>query len=378
MKGYSARREERCESHSEQPRRPRRSRWHGQPPWAAPPGARRPTPPTPRRRRPRPSRPRCPDRFLSGRHREDHRGRVQRRRRRRPRRPVGQRPAALHVLRAPPGPADRRSARHDRRCGVPCAGDARRRAGRIDQVRGARRARQADHPALDRAQPRRPSPTSARSARGWRSPSTARRPWRRAKPKALRTAPAPAPAMAVASTPLAAPAAGGQRSGGPRGLRRGARRDGPRPREASPSTRRADEVSVTLLGDGWFSPKDFVLANPPRIVVDLPGVKNEVRQRTIAVKGELVTRVRVSQFQTSPELRHARRRRSRAAGAHALVPDGERLAVVVGEGVTAAEAAPAPAPAVPAVAAAPETPATTEVAPSTTTLAADSPRRPPR
>ena len=39
--------------------------------------------------------------------------------------------------------------------------------------------------------------------------------------------------------------------------------------------------AVSLLGDGIFSPRDFTLANPPRIVVDLPGVKNEVTRRVL-------------------------------------------------------------------------------------------------
>jgi type IV pilus assembly protein PilQ len=89
-------------------------------------------------------------------------------------------------------------------------------------------------------------------------------------------------------------------------------------------------VAVTLIGDGWFAPKDFVLANPPRIVIDLPGVKNEVRQRTISVQDDLVSRVRVSQFQTSPEyVTRVVVDLSRPAP-HSIVSDGERLAVVVG------------------------------------------------
>ena len=184
-------------------------------------------------------------------------------------------------------------------------------------------------------------------------------------------APAPAPAMAVASTPLAAPAPADNAAAVP-AVSAAARGETAHALEKVSVDSTGGRVSVTLLGDGWFSPKDFVLANPPRIVLDLPGVKNEMRQRSIAVQGELVTRVRVSQFQTSPELITRVVIDLARPVAHAVVPDGEKLAVVIGEGVTEAEAAPAPAPPVPAVAAAPETPATTEVSPSTTTLAADS------
>ena len=134
------------------------------------------------------------------------------------------------------------------------------------------------------------------------------------------------------------------------------------------------KVSITLVGDGWFSPKDFVLANPPRLVIDLPGVKNEVRQRAITVKGDVVTRVRVSQFQTSPEMvTRVVVDLARPVG-YAIAPDGERLAVVIGEGVTAAataSAAPAaPAPAqVETVAEAPA-PSAPPASASTTTIAA--------
>ncbi|HEY1250503.1 MAG TPA: type IV pilus secretin PilQ [Thermoanaerobaculia bacterium] len=99
------------------------------------------------------------------------------------------------------------------------------------------------------------------------------------------------------------------------------------------------QVSVTLLGDGWLAPKDFVLANPPRVVLDLPGVKNEVRQRAIAVNGNVVTKVRVSQFQTSPEFITRVVLDLSAPTAHALASDGERLAVIVGRDAVAAAAA---------------------------------------
>ena len=128
-------------------------------------------------------------------------------------------------------------------------------------------------------------------------------------------------------------------------------------------------VAIALLGDGWFSPKDFMLANPPRLVIDLPGVKNEVRQRAISVKGDVVSRVRVSQFQTSPELVTRVVIDLARPVAYTLAPDGERLAVLVGDGMAAAHV---PAPAVVAEApAAPFAAAEPAPAPSTTTIAAD-------
>ncbi len=90
-------------------------------------------------------------------------------------------------------------------------------------------------------------------------------------------------------------------------------------------------VAILLFGDGRFSARDFALANPPRIVVDLPGVKNDVKQRTIVVKDDVVTRVRISQFQTSPEYVTRVVVDLSKPMPHALVPDGERLAVIVGQ-----------------------------------------------
>jgi type IV pilus assembly protein PilQ len=94
----------------------------------------------------------------------------------------------------------------------------------------------------------------------------------------------------------------------------------------------SQEVTVALLGDGLFAPKDFLLENPPRLVVDLPGVKNQVRRRVVPVKSALVSRVRVSQFQSLPDpvtrivLDLAR------PLPHSLVSEGERLAVLVSAG----------------------------------------------
>ncbi len=104
----------------------------------------------------------------------------------------------------------------------------------------------------------------------------------------------------------------------------------------------SQDVTVALLGDGVFAPKDFLLENPPRLVVDLPGVKNQVRRRVVPVKSALVSRVRVSQFQSLPDpvtrvvLDLAR------PLPHSLVSDGERLAVLVRAGDVAAAVSSSP------------------------------------
>ncbi|MGE5275433.1 MAG: type IV pilus secretin PilQ [Acidobacteriota bacterium] len=107
-------------------------------------------------------------------------------------------------------------------------------------------------------------------------------------------------------------------------------------------------VEVALLGDGALAAKDFVLANPPRIVVDLPGVKNEVRRRVVPVKSAMVSRIRISQFQTQPEPVTRVVVDLTAPTAYSLRADGERLALIVGRSDAVALApaeAPAPAPA---------------------------------
>jgi type IV pilus assembly protein PilQ len=89
-------------------------------------------------------------------------------------------------------------------------------------------------------------------------------------------------------------------------------------------------VAVHLLGDGNLQAKDFVLANPPRIVIDLPGVKNGVRRKVLPVKGEPVSRVRVSQFQSAPEPVTRIVLDLVRPAPYSVHLDGERLSVVVG------------------------------------------------
>jgi type IV pilus assembly protein PilQ len=133
-----------------------------------------------------------------------------------------------------------------------------------------------------------------------------------------------------------------------------------------------DGVAVRLLADGTISAKDFVLANPPRLVIDLPGVRNTVRRRVVPVTGGLVSRVRISQFQSAPDPVTRVVLDLTRPVSYSLHADGERLSVVVGEATAAAAPAVAeqvvtpPPPAAPAV-----EPAAPEPAPAepTTTLA---------
>src|SRR6266508_3640267 len=97
----------------------------------------------------------------------------------------------------------------------------------------------------------------------------------------------------------------------------------------------SQEVTVALLGDGVFAPKDFLLENPPRLVIDLPGVKNQVRRRVVPVKSALVSRVRVSQFQSLPDPVTRVVLDLVRPLPHSLVSEGERLAVLVRAGEVA-------------------------------------------
>jgi type IV pilus assembly protein PilQ len=60
-------------------------------------------------------------------------------------------------------------------------------------------------------------------------------------------------------------------------------------------------VSVQLTGKGPLAGRTFTLDNPPRVVIDLPGVVNRVARRVQPVGAEGVQRVRVAQHATAPE-----------------------------------------------------------------------------
>jgi type IV pilus assembly protein PilQ len=156
-----------------------------------------------------------------------------------------------------------------------------------------------------------------------------------AQPPAEASAPAPAPSVVAEAPPPPVPAAVSP----PPVVAEEISRQAPAAGEIAHALEEArvsvgpnGEVTVALLGDGTFAPRDFVLENPPRLVVDLPGVKNQVRRRVMPVKSSLVSRVRISQFQSAPDpvtrvvLDLAR------SLPHTLLADGERLSVVVAAG----------------------------------------------
>jgi type IV pilus assembly protein PilQ len=151
----------------------------------------------------------------------------------------------------------------------------------------------------------------------------------------------------------------------------------------------AEGVAVHLLADGTVLARDFVLANPPRVVIDLPGVKNAVRRKVLPVAGGVVSRVRVSQFQSAPDPITRVVLDLVAPTSHAVRVDGERVSVVVGAAEKAAEATAPPAvvvaqaippPASTPVGEPPEpapAPAVAEIPPSRTEIVAPPPVAPP-
>jgi hypothetical protein len=137
-----------------------------------------------------------------------------------------------------------------------------------------------------------PLPTPAPAPAPARAPAAAPAP----SPPAVAAAPAPAAPAPAASPPAVAPAP-----------------TPPAPRVASvPSPARiarvrrispagsADEVRVTVESDGPLTARAFVLADPPRLVVDFENTATDLGQVSIPAGGPLVARVRSSQLRVSP------------------------------------------------------------------------------
>ena len=61
------------------------------------------------------------------------------------------------------------------------------------------------------------------------------------------------------------------------------------------------EAKIELVADGALHEEHFELKNPPRLVIDLVGVVDHTKQKTIAVQSDAVSRVRVAQFASKPQ-----------------------------------------------------------------------------
>ncbi|MEO8274650.1 MAG: type IV pilus secretin PilQ [Thermoanaerobaculia bacterium] len=58
---------------------------------------------------------------------------------------------------------------------------------------------------------------------------------------------------------------------------------------------------VLIAGDGDFAYSTFLLSNPDRFVVDLDGVVNQSARSSAPLAGEILARIRVSQFKQGPQ-----------------------------------------------------------------------------
>ena len=94
-----------------------------------------------------------------------------------------------------------------------------------------------------------------------------------------------------------------------------------------------DSAVVTLLGDGTLSANDFMLQNPPRIVLDFNGVRADLKHRVVAGAGP-VARVRISQFKSSPEKVARVVLDLNSPVPYVAVRDGERLQIRIGGAIS--------------------------------------------
>ncbi len=71
--------------------------------------------------------------------------------------------------------------------------------------------------------------------------------------------------------------------------------------EAVEATAGEEGTVVRIAGDGEFPYSTFLLEEPTRFVIDLPGVVNRSRQAAVPLSAGAVSRVRVAQFREEPQ-----------------------------------------------------------------------------
>lgn len=109
---------------------------------------------------------------------------------------------------------------------------------------------------------------------------------------------------------------------------------------------RGDAVTIVLSGDGAFTYDTFALLNPPRYVIDLPGVINGAGKKSRDVEAASLSRVRVSQFRGRPDpVTRVVFDLSSEGVEPFIAASGAGLAVTFRSSTRTASAAPAPAPA---------------------------------
>jgi type IV pilus assembly protein PilQ len=111
------------------------------------------------------------------------------------------------------------------------------------------------------------------------------------KAEDIPAAPAPTTSVAVAGAGDTAPVPVHHDASGPRATRL----------SGVAIAQNAGRLVVTLSGNGSFAYDTFALANPPRYVVDLPGVLLATQKKSQDIRHPAVTRVRTSQFKGGSE-----------------------------------------------------------------------------
>lgn len=136
------------------------------------------------------------------------------------------------------------------------------------------------------------------------------------------------------------------------------------PASSAPATRldavtaekAGDGIRVVLNGNGTFASfQDFVLQNPQRLIIDLKGITNEYADESLTVEDGGVHRVRVAQYQMTPEAITRVVFDLSGEATYRIEPAGSALAVVLGSSAAVAAVLPAAEPlSAPEAAAAPE------------------------
>jgi type IV pilus secretin PilQ/predicted competence protein len=106
------------------------------------------------------------------------------------------------------------------------------------------------------------------------------------------------------------------------------------------------KLTVTVMTDRLLAPQEFLLENPPRLVLDFPNTENKVAFTQLPVHAAAVKRVRVQQFQSLPApIARVVLDLEEGYGTHELNTNRETVSLVFNRGkakpVTAAPAAPA-------------------------------------
>jgi type IV pilus assembly protein PilQ len=182
------------------------------------------------------------------------------------------------------------------------------------------------------------------------------------------SAPAPAPGDTPALQPLDHPlAAEKPATPAPKQpeVKRGPVAEGPAATNLVEVTATGGDVPrVTMRADGALREEHFELANPPRLVVDLVGVRDKTAKKTMTVESSVLSRVRVAQFATKPQPVARVVLDLAAPGAYGIEPTANGLMVEFSADAAARAAARAPGDAVAAPLAA-EKPAAGSATPET-------------